>query len=335
MMRYAWLSCRDGQSKPFAVFASFQRYFRLEPLQSSNAGATQLFHSWVLARVLLSLHESCEAWQPKLESVSAALESHGYPVERLSGLTAKLERNQALDEEWAKFSDSLNIDKTKQVIAAMCQAAGRKFSVLLLDDAAMTLTPDYLLEFLDIVRSLKSAQVAPKVSVYPGTTEISPRFHQGQDTVAIPAWLSFEDSEYESIMKDIASIRVRNLEQIPDDVRSLLRFAAFGIPRAYLTMLEDYQRGGFKTSQQGFNRVVNGHLESRLAEFKSLGVKIPKFELIVKAGDKLVHAIARELKAFNVPLLARQEKGLTYGLRLDESTPLLERTFKHYCPVKS
>lgn len=328
MMRYAWLTCRDTQSKPFAIFSSFQRYFRLEPLLSSSAGATQLFHSWVLARVLLSVKESCDAWEPRLDQVDTVLLSHGYDPNRLAALAAKLERHQNLDDEWERFSDSLNIDKTKQIIDAMCKAAGRKFSVLLLDDAAMTLTPDYLLEFLDVVRSLKSASVAPKVSVYPGTTEVSPRFHQGQDTVSISAWISFEDSEYESIMKDIAAIRVRNLERIPDDVQSLLRFAAFGIPRAYLTMLEDYQRGGFKTHQQGVNRIIGNHLQSRLDEFKSLGVKIPKFELIVKAGDRLIHSIAKELKVYNAILLSRQEKGLTYGLRLDESTPLLDRTFR-------
>lgn len=134
MMRYAWLTCRDTSSKPFAVFSSFQRYFRLEPLLSSSAGATQLFHSWVLARVLLSVKESCDAWEPRLAQIDNVLQSNGYDADRLAALAAKLERHQSLDDEWEQFSDSLNIDKTKQIIDAMCAAAGRKFSVLLLDD---------------------------------------------------------------------------------------------------------------------------------------------------------------------------------------------------------
>jgi len=326
MMRFAWLLCRDSDSKPFAVFSSFQRYFRLEPLLSSNAGATQLFHSWVLARILLSARESAEAWTPALEAIENALEGQGYPVDRLLSLTARLERNQPLDEELAAFSDSLSIDRTKQVIDQLRIAAGRKFAVLLLDDAAMTLTPDYLVEFLDIVRSLKSPTIAPKVSVYPGTTETSPRFHQGQDSTPISAWISVEDPDYETIMRDIATVRVKGLEKIPEDVRALLQFAAFGIPRAYLTMLEDYQRGGFRTAQQGVNRIITGHLEGRISEFRTLGKKIPKLEIIVEAGEKLVHEIARELKIYNVTLLARQEKGLAYGIRSDELVPLLERT---------
>lgn len=293
MMRFAWLSCRDNESKPFAVFSSFQRYFRLEPLLSSNAGATQLFHSWVLARILLSVRESGEAWTPVIVGADKALEAQGYPADKLLTLAARLERNQPLDEDLGAFSDSLSIDRTKLVIDQIRVEAGRKFSVLLLDDAAMTLTPDYLVEFLDIVRSLKSATIAPKVSVYPGTTEASPRFHQGQDSTPISAWISVEDVEYETIMRDIATVRVKGLETIPEDVKALLRFAAFGIPRAYLTMLEDYQRGGFKTAQQGVNRIVTEHLTSRLSEFRSLGKKIPKLEILVESGEKFVHDVAK------------------------------------------
>lgn len=328
MMRYAWLSCRDTKLKPFAIFASFQRYFRLEPLLSSNAGASQLFHSWVLARILLSTKESCDAWDPKLDIASAVLEAQGYSVDSLLTLATKLERNQTIDGEWGAFSDSLSIERTKLVIDRMCEAAGRKFTVLLLDDAAMTLTPDYLVEFLDIVRSLKSSTIAPKVSVYPGTTEMSPRFHEGQDAVSISAWTSVEDSDYEAIMIDIASVRVEGLERIPEDAQALLRFAAFGIPRAYLTMLEDYLRGGFRTAQQGVNRIINDHLAARLGEFRTLGKKIPKLEILVACGERLVHEVAKELKNYNRTLIPRHERGLTYGLRADEKVALLDRTLK-------
>lgn len=328
MMRYAWLSCRDTDTKPFAVFASFQRYFRLEPLLSSNAGATQLFHSWVLARVLLSLKESCDEWNPKIPAVTSILESEGYPYVRLVALAAKLERSQLVDGEWAEFSDSLSIDKVKSIIDRVCTEAGRKFSVILLDDAAMTLTPDYLVEFLDVVRSLKSASIAPKVSVYPGSTEMSPRFHQGQDAVSKVVWVSVQDSDYDAIIHDIAVVRVKNLNEIPDDVQSILRFAAFGIPRAYLTMLEDFQREKFTTAQQGVNRIIGAHLQARLSEFKSLGKKIPKFETLITAGEDLLQATAKALKEYNRLQLARQTRGITYGLRADERTPLLERTLQ-------
>ena len=328
MMRFAWLNCRNNPSKPFAVFSSFQRYFRLEPLLSTNAGASQLFHSWVLARILLSAKEGCDEWlNPKIDA-SAVLSSHGYPVEKLSGLAAKLERNQSVDAEYSSFSDSLSIDNTKAILDELREKSGRKFTVLLLDDAAMTLTPDYLIEFLDIMRSLKSQSIAPKASVYPGTTEVSPRFHQGQDAHPIPAWISVETTDYDEILQEIARVRVKSLDDIPGEVQAILRFAAFGIPRAYLSMLEEYQRHEFHTSQQGANRIVGDHIGARISEFRTLGAKIPKFEILVNIGEIVLQAVGREFKVYNSTLLERQEKGLVYGIVREKLSPLLERMFK-------
>lgn len=328
MMRFAWLSCRNTSTKPFAVFASFQRYFRLEPLLSTNAGASQLFHSWVLARILLSAKECCDEWlSPKIDA-STVLSNHGYPVDKLTSLAAKLERNQLIDAEYSSFSDSLSIDNTKAILDDLREKSGRKFTVLLLDDAAMTLTPEYLIEFLDIMRSLKSQSIAPKASVYPGTTEISPRFHQGQDALPIPAWISVETTDYDGILQDIARIRVKSLESVPDEVQAVLRFAAFGIPRAYLSMLDEYQRHDFHTSQQGTNRIVTEHIGARISEFRTLGAKIPKFEILVNIGETVLQAIGREFKDYNSTLLKRQEKGLVYGIVREKLTPLLERMFK-------
>lgn len=328
MMRFAWLSCKNTKTKPFAVFSSFQRYFRLEPLLSSNAGASQLFHSWVLARILLSTKESCDEWSSPPIDVTSILKTHGYPIECLTDLAAKLERNQSVDTELSVFSDSLSIEKTKVILDEVREKANRKFTVLLLDDAAMTLTPEYLIEFLDIVRSLKSTHIAPKASVYPGTTEVSPRFHQGQDTVAIPAWVSVDTPEYRDTMQAIAQVRVQGLEKIPEDTQAIFRFAAFGIPRAYLSMLEEYQRGGFTTNQQGTNRIVSDHVGARISELRTLGAKIPKFEILVRVGEAVLLDLAKELKNFNTSLLIRQERGITYGIVREKLAPLLERMFK-------
>lgn len=32
MMRHAWLTCQNDTTKPFAVYVSFNKYYRLEPL---------------------------------------------------------------------------------------------------------------------------------------------------------------------------------------------------------------------------------------------------------------------------------------------------------------
>jgi hypothetical protein len=141
-------------------------------------------------------------------------------------------------------------------------------------------------------------------------------------------WISINDAEYDNIMQDIAIKRVKQLSTIHADTQAMLRFASFGIPRAYLTMLEEFQRGQFKTAQQGVNRIIQEHLVARISEFRSLGKKVPKFEQIIDAGEKVINGIAREIKVLNEKLMLRQEKELTYGVTENELTPIVERMFK-------
>ncbi|KAI3594346.1 hypothetical protein D9X30_0578 [Cupriavidus sp. U2] len=328
LMRFAWLSCRDTPTKPFAVYASFLRYFRLEPLLSSRAGALQYFHSWVLARVLLAAVESAKAWkefQPDWKNVF--LEA-GLHVDQLAELVSRIERQTPLGEEMEVLSTALSIDKTLSILDALRVQSGRKFTVLLMDDAALSLTPEYLVEFLDIVRSLKSITVAPKASVYPGTTEVSPRFHEGQDTVSTSVWISVESDQYHDAMRAIAQTRVSQLSEVPADVQELLRFAAFGIPRAYLTMLEEYLRGAHRTTQQRANSVVSEHLEARRAEFRSIAKKVPKLERLIETGEKVLDGMCRELKLQNQLIAGRDEKQWVVGVESSELTPMVERMFK-------
>lgn len=174
MMRYAWLQCRDNPKRPFAVFASFNRYFRLEPLLSSHVGALEQFHSWVLARVMLSIIDSANEWQPRFDV------AHFLPPALLHSdlqrFVSRVERSVPPDEESVRIGGILSIDSVQDFASKAQQLCQRKYTILLMDDAALTLTPDYLVEFLDIVRSLKSSELVPKASVYPGTTEMSPRF---------------------------------------------------------------------------------------------------------------------------------------------------------------
>jgi hypothetical protein len=328
MMRYAWLVCSQDANLPFAVYVSFNRYFRLEPLLSSRATALNQFHSWVLARVVLAAWEAAIAWKLDAKAIGALFASLELEPDGLKNFVSKVERNQPLDSACQVLSDSLSIERAQHVTDSLCRMADRRSSILLMDDAALTLTPDYLLEFLDIVRSMKSVSIAPKVSVYPGTTEVSPKFHQGQDAVPIPVWLCVEDPSYIPVMDSIAETRVPGYAKIPKDVRSMLRFAAFGIPRAYLTMLDEYSRGGFRSSQQATNQIISEHLKARMDEYRSLGIKVPKLEALVGAGEAVLDGMAKELKTHNLQLSEKGYKQLTYGVQSEELSPMVDRMFK-------
>jgi hypothetical protein len=238
-----------------------------------------------------------------------------------------VERNLPLDLKDSDTAASLTIETVQSLLSSARRALGRKYTVLLMDDAALTLAPDFLIEFLDIVRSLKSIDLAPKASVYPGTTEVSYKFHEGQDSISIPVWLCVEDPHYNEIMDGIARARVPDLHNINISYVEMLRFAAFGIPRAYLTMLEEYRRGGFRSTQQAVNQIIQDHLDARTAEYRSLGKKVPKIESLVIAGEHVLEGIVAELKTFNLNLAGKNLKQLTYGVAESEMTAIVERMF--------
>lgn len=325
MMRYAWLSCREQSSKPFAVYVSFLRYFRLEPLLSSHPSALRHFHSWVLARIVLALIDSGKEWSPTV-NVAGVLPPPLTPSS-LQTFVTRIERNQPLDADNEEVANSLSIDLVQVSMSSVRKMVSRNSTVLLMDDAALTLTPEYLIEFLDIVRSLKAIDLAPKASVYPGTTEVSPKFHQGQDSIAIPLWVGVEDPSYNAIMDGIAQARVPKFAEVHPDIVEMIRFAAFGIPRAYLTMLEEFGRGGFSTSQQAVTQIIQEHLNARTAEFRSLGKKVPKLQALVDAGEKVLEGIVLEIKLFNDLQTQRDRKQLTYGVAQAEWTAMVERMF--------
>ncbi|EKR5135219.1 zinc ribbon domain-containing protein [Escherichia coli] len=327
MMRYAWLKCNENVNKPFAIYVSFNRYFRLEPLLSSRGGAINQFHSWVLARILLAIVDKRNEWKSKKISNEDIISSHGFKIEALSNFVSKVERAQPLEDAEADIVEKITIEKVQSIIDEIRYQSERSFTIILMDDAALTLTPDYLLEFLDIVRSLKSTSIIPKASVYPGTTEKSPKFHEGQDAISIPVWISVDDHEYDQVMNSIALKRVPDLDRIPDDAKNMFKLAAFGIPRAYLTMLDEFSRGVFKNTQQAVNTIIKEHYNARLNEYRSLSIKVPKFRDLISFGEIILDKFSTLLKDSNVKLLERKEKQLYIGIEKDGITPIVERMF--------
>ncbi|WOA54734.1 ORC-CDC6 family AAA ATPase [Dickeya solani] len=327
MMRYAWVKCKEQPNKPFAVYVSFNRYFRLEPLLTSRGGAINQFHAWVLVRILLSIVDKRNEWDISKVDPETIINNNGFKLEVLSKFVSRVERSQPLEEDEADVVESITIEKVQAIIDEIRFQAERNYSIILMDDAALTLTPEYLLEFLDIVRSLKSTTIVPKASVYPGTTEKSPKFHEGQDSISIPVWISIDDDEYNTVMDSIAVKRVPTLDNIPDDVKNMFKLAAFGIPRAYLTMLDEFTRSKYKNNQQAINVIINEHLSARVNEYRSLSMKVPKFKDLIAFGEEFLDKFSLLLKESNTKLLYKKEKQIYVGIEKVGITPIVERMF--------
>lgn len=327
LMRYAWAQCKADTSKPFAIYVSFNRYFRLEPLRSSKPNPLELFHSWVLALISLGTYEAAINWNIDQSSIDNLYDDYGVTKTTLASLAGRLERGQPLQLAEEAASGNLSVNKVRDLIDEVRKLTKRKFTVLLLDDAALTLTPDYLVDFLDIVRALKSQHIAPKASVYPGTTEYSPRFHSGQDALPVNVWHPIDSENYTTVMGAIAAKRVLGLEDIQPDIVELFKYASFGVPRAFLSMLWEFQRGKFKTSQQGINTIIQDYLDRRLAEYRSLSKKVPKFSTIIRHGESVLSEMASAVKEANVTALPKNLKQVSVGVIKEDITPLIKRMF--------
>jgi hypothetical protein len=274
MMRYTWLQCRDNKNLPLAIYVSFNRYLRLEPLLHSRADALPLFQSWVLSRIILESDDLSETLGG--DDSFNVCEFLGLEREAVENLVESLERQIDRSTEDEQVIRTLSIQSVVSAITEMCGFYGRKRAVVLLDDAALTLTPEYLIEFFDIVRVLKRSNISPKASVYPGSTEYGPRFHANHEGRTISVWLPVDHASYHTIMRDIATRRYSNANLVPVDVNDLMIFAAFGVPRAYLTMLRQWNSEEYGSSQQAVNAIVQEHSRVRLEEYQSLRLKVPR-----------------------------------------------------------
>lgn len=323
MMRYAELTCAEDPSKPLAVYVSFNRYLRLEPLLTIRSDALNLFQAWALGLLVRSVADKAAALAPDADL--GVERSFGVSREALDGLVATLERGRPPSSEAEAVAAALTVDDVLAYVRLVCAAAGRRRTVLLLDDAALTLSRDLLIEFFDLLRTLKAHDVSPKASVYPGTTEYGPRFHADHEGRRIKAWLPIDEPRYLDVMRTIARIRLQGAAAVPEDVDTVLMYAAFGIPRAYLSLLREWSGRSGGRGQAVLNEVVRDHRDARIAEYRSLAAKLPTLATLVRTGERVFEVSVSELSAANRELAARGEKQLLIGLPTADLGPMAQR----------
>ncbi len=178
IMRYTYFQAMHKLEEPLALYANFSRYLNLEPLLKRSPDALQRFHSWVLAKLLLSCFELLKETNKSSNVLSDW--SPFYDENRLQELVSLLERASG-EEQYQEFGRKLTIDHVIKAVGILCQTFKRDRAVLLLDDAALSLADQYLTAFFEIFRLLKTERIAPKASVYPGSTQYGPTFHASHE----------------------------------------------------------------------------------------------------------------------------------------------------------
>ncbi len=323
LMRYAYNQCISDKNKPLPVYVTYGKYYSLEPFLTTKANAKKIFHTWVLIKLVLGLQHSIK----KLSSDKAM------PIwikdEELNGFK-KFSKN-AEKGHYAENDISEDILRTIHIewlhnhIRKCMDFFKRKRCILLLDDAALTLTPEYLTEFFDIFRNLIARNISPKASVYPGTTDYGPRLHLGHDAKLANVWkIDFENKK--DLLHEIARKRFQSEKlDIPENILNLLTIASFGIPRTFINMINDYlSEKNINSQQKRFNKIIETHSDYLRTEYRSIKKKLTQYGSIIDVGEKLFDSVINILSEANNKLSDKNTKQIYIGFEKSNRANILE-----------
>lgn len=315
-MRIAHQKCVKEESKPVAIFVSLNKYFYLEPLLTKAPNAIQLFHTWVLCKIYIGCYSFLKACGKEVQILD---DNENILLSNLKEFESKAESPYSSQLDNDTLIQKLNIGKIISLIETVMSITSRQRALIFLDDAALTLTPDYFVEFLDIFRSLKTKVIAPKASVYPGTTQYSPRFHVGHDAQFTECWMGVENEKYSEFMESIIDTRLSSHKRIINrDVLELMKYASFGIPRILISLIRSFQNSSSKekTIQARFNSIIDQRAKLIEAEYLSLKEKIPQYDNVIQIGWDFFKKLTNDLKEENKTL--SNEKNFVVGIPDDD-----------------
>ena len=313
-MRYVYLKCVKETGQPAAAYISFSRYARLEPLLRSSPDALKVFSSWMIAKLAVGGAEFARAC--RITDCDLLESTLDVPTEEVVTYIAEIENGDRLPSHDA-IQARLSIANLHRLFQRLQEVTGRERIVLLLDDAALSLAPEYHAEFFSVFQDLKSPRVSPKASVYPGTTQYGPRFHARHDAEIVNAWLSVEDPDYLTVMDELLSKRA-TAKPSQAEIVELFQYLAFGVPRTLLAMLRTYEQVSQKanrTVQQNVNTVVQEQVWLQKVEFESLQYKLPQFKSVIAAGWNVFDAIVAAVAKDNQALMPFEEKQVVIGIQ--------------------
>ena len=138
-------SCKENVDMPICVYVSFTKYFYLEPYLAKKSNAIQIFHSWVLSKLLLAYYELTNDTTVFNEYLKNA--RYSFDLDGLIEFIALSERGLVKDN--SEIQKELSINSLILILNKIMTDKKRKRCVILFDDAALTLTQDYMIEFQD------------------------------------------------------------------------------------------------------------------------------------------------------------------------------------------
>lgn len=323
-MKLAYNKCLSDVTKPFPVYVSFSKYYHLEPLLSKNPAAVIVFHTWVLCKIILGCVES----NKELKKDTNNIFLNEIKISDIEKFVAQSEKN--IQESWhSDIIRNITIQFVLDFLEKSAKNSKRKRTILLLDDAALTLTKEYMIEFFDIFRSLKTINISPKASVYPGTTEYGPRFHLKQDGDPFNIWFEPEGTDYDEFVDQLCKKRFEDID-INNNIKELLKYASFGNPRAFITLLRDFEESNYKSNlQKKFNTIIDNRCKLLEDEYLSIKQKLNQYTTFIDTGWEFFSKIIIDVTDANKKIIdeGKTNKQIVIGL-LNYEDKSLDRMIK-------
>lgn len=326
LMLKAFHGMLNSKEAALPVYVNFKRALRIEPIYKEGTDGTYWFNQWIIFKIYTGVYETLDKLSRSAEmSVSR---------DEANRITSALEMSRASGIS----SQSVSIDRLAEDLLRVCEKVGRTRVVLLLDDAAHAFSSDQQRDFFDFFRQVKTQAISPKAAVYPGVTAYSSSFHVGHDAEQINVWLKPDHDKYLVFMREL--VRSRFPESIyasiaATDYLDFMSFAAFGVPRALLNMLQelaierDEELVGVSLARADVLRAVKQHYANTRKLFRSLSAKVPVYKAFIETGDDMLRGALSLIKEYNRGKAVGQQS-VSIAIATDELSPEITKIFEFF-----
>lgn len=281
----------------FPVYVNYKRSLSIEPIYKAGTDGTYWFNQWVILKIYLGIYES-------LERLGTTVDL-SIPKAQAKIAASKLEMSNASGVS----IHELSVPLLEADLLRVMEKVNRTRCVLLLDDAAHAFSPDQQHDFFDFFRQIKSRYISPKAAVYPGVTNYSSSFHVGHDAEEVDVWIKPERAEYLKFMRRVIETRLpadaMRATGGNDDTTDFLCYAAFGVPRALLNMLQaltneqDGDEPVLNLSKTEVIKAVKQHYQGTTRLFTSLAAKLAIYRNFINTGEVILATAIDFIKKYN------------------------------------
>lgn len=287
----------SAKDSALPVYVNYKRSLAIEPLYKEGQNGSYWFHQWIILKVYLGVYETLDRIDPNIKLSISRSDA------RKAAEFLEMSNSSKVD------SDPVSISRLEEDLVRVLEKTDRTRCVLLLDDAAHAFSPDQQRDFFDFFRQVKSQFVSPKAAIYPGVTNYSSSFHVGHDAEQVDVWIKPDRDEYLSFMRRILSARFpENIEEsIAQNSVTIdfLCFAAFGVPRALLNMIQslinerDDGLLDIDLTRHSAVKAVKQHYANTVKLFTSLTAKLPVYKNFIKTGEAILGNAFALIKKYN------------------------------------